>query len=361
MMKVLHASLAFNNLSLGIKRQILSEIRACSEGGVGIDTIVLSNVDEEEGYIHKIEGVGSSLAGMMLFRKKAYNKIVDICDSYDAVMVRSTIADPLRCVAIDKINTKSKVLSVHHTFELEEAKLDGGVKGRAKYAMEDFFGGKSLKKVDGIVAVTREIMNYEMDRAGKKYGVVYPNGILYKEGNLAHDRRGGVPEVLFMASNFRRWQGLDYILKSLKENEDVDVIIHIVGRVDSEIIANIEGDGRVVLHGVLEGNDIYHVLERCWVGLSSFNLQAKNMSEACTLKVRDYLSSGLPVYSGHKDAALPYDFPYYRMGDPNIENILRFAYSVRDVSRKEISEAAKPFIDKRVLVRKLYNDLLEVV
>ncbi len=45
--------------------------------------------------------------------------------------------------------------------------------------------------------------------------VVYPNGILYSDGDDALvDRRGDRPEIIFVASYFFDWHGLDALFDS---------------------------------------------------------------------------------------------------------------------------------------------------
>ena len=80
------------------------------------------------------------------------------------------------------------------------------------------------------------------------------------------------------------------------------------------------------------------------------------MSEACTLKVREYLAAGLPVYCGHKDV-FPSSMPYFFHGEPNIQNILEFCARHRNTNRQEIIEASMPWIDKKALVERLYNEI----
>jgi hypothetical protein len=83
------------------------------------------------------------------------------------------------------------------------------------------------------------------------------------------------------------------------------------------------------------------------------------MREACTLKVREYLANGLPVYAGHVDSGLPINFPYFFTGPPRIPEILEYARRVRNVDRVSVSSEAKSFIDKEALLLKLYNALNE--
>ena len=81
------------------------------------------------------------------------------------------------------------------------------------------------------------------------------------------------------------------------------------------------------------------------------------MTEACSLKVRDYLRAGLPVYAGHRDSALPPDFEYFRQGPAQWSAILAYARCMRSVPRSTIAVAARPLIDKKVLLERLHRCL----
>ena len=77
------------------------------------------------------------------------------------------------------------------------------------------------------------------------------------------------------------------------------------------------------------------------------------MNEGATLKVREMLAMGLPIYSGHVDTALPPEFPYYVNGEVDISAIIDFAQRVRNVPRKTVRGASIPYVDKRVWVEEL--------
>ena len=59
------------------------------------------------------------------------------------------------------------------------------------------------------------------------------------------------------------------------------------------------------------------------------------LTDGCTLKVREMLAMGLPIFSGHKDTALPDNFPYYFSEGGNIEDIIEFSKKVAKVLEKK--------------------------
>ena len=82
--------------------------------------------------------------------------------------------------------------------------------------------------------------------------------------------------------------------------------------------------------------------------------------EGSTLKVREMLGMGLPVYSGHIDTALPKNFPFYLKGTIKIEEILKFARDAAPFSRNEIRNKSLPYIDKRIYAKKLSKFLINL-
>jgi hypothetical protein len=78
------------------------------------------------------------------------------------------------------------------------------------------------------------------------------------------------------------------------------------------------------------------------------------------LKVREYLSMGLPVVGNHEEV-LPKDFQYYMRGGPDISSILEVADGWGAVSRAQVAEYSLPYISKRSIVQDFYERLTRLV
>ncbi|MCU4311795.1 glycosyltransferase family 1 protein [Acinetobacter variabilis] len=283
-----------------------------------------------------------------------YNNLLKKMDSFDVLLLRYSISDPLQYLFLKKID--KPVYLVHHTIETSEILSYPGSKKYIKYLVDVFFGALSLKKCKNIICVTNEIYSYENSRVNNRFKnkIIYPNGVNYSFLGFK-DKKDSIPQILFIASYFNDWHGLDILLKSLKYNNS-NFVLHLIGGLsdrDKEVAMR---DERIILHGTLPPNKIAKIMENAWVGLSSFALHRKAMSEACTLKVREYLMYGIPVYSGHKDT-FPEDFQYYYIGKPDIDDILKYAYTLKDISTKDISLKSKEFINKENLLIALYNNI----
>ncbi|WP_422445176.1 hypothetical protein [Endozoicomonas sp. ALB091] len=290
-------------------------------------------------------------------RKNYYNWLHSVSDQYDLFLLRYYVHDLFQLNFVKRF--KKPVLFVHHSKEVPELGGEGSFTAKSRSFMEDKIGPFVLKNTVGLVGVTEEIVFYELSRmknttSDKKPYFIYPNGISY-QGNKIIDKRIDHIQILFVCSLFDPWHGLDLLVEDLKINND-DFTIHVVGEVKSQDLIYLESDHRVKLHGKLSNQQINEISYGCHVGLSSFALFRKEMSEACTLKVREYLRLGLPVYAGHKDI-FPDDFPFYHFGEPLLNKIIYFAREMAIIPKQVVSESARQYIDKVEILKSLYSHL----
>ncbi|MFD5213429.1 hypothetical protein [Microbacterium sp. NPDC058345] len=157
-----------------------------------------------------------------------------------------------------------------------------------------------------------------------------------------------MPELIFIASSFVPWHGLDRLLDDA-QTTDADFILHLVGDVGEPDRERANKDPRIRIHGHLDQNAIAELVARSWVGLASFALDRKGMKEACSLKVREYLASGLATYSGHADR-FPADSVYYKQGPARFADIITYAYDMRETSREEVRDLSMAQISKSVIL-----------
>jgi hypothetical protein len=254
-------------------------------------------------------------------------------------------------------------VTVHHSIELDEINTKN-LKGKFLKWIEIFFGKRFLSKSKAIIGMTSEIVDHELQRLETKLpSLVLPNGIDYHLFSCVDDNRKEDINVVFIASQFHTWHGLDLLIDLLEQNE-TDIIFHLIGRLPenlkNRIVINDKLAMNFILYGYLERKQIIEVIEICDIGIDSLALFRKNMTSACSLKTREYLASGLPVFSSSKDSGLPLDFKYYCVNNLTIKALKDFAISSKKYSRQDIRDAAKRYIDKDVLTLKL-NDFLKSI
>lgn len=359
-MKILHAALIYDFYSAsGIVNQMYDELQSAKEIGINFDVKVFSpshkipdKYKELFVFVHNYESK-NKINSWINYRKKYYSWLESQSDCVDCYILRYSTYDPFQYFFIK--NSKKPVYLVHHTKELDELHLLG-IKGILASYFDRFWGNKAIRLSTGIIAVTNELINYEKNRINdsNKRSIVYPNGIKIKN-NYINDRRGEIPEILFVASFFYNWHGLDILIDEAKRS-NLNFLIHIVGDINHKDAQNLKADKKFIYHSKLSLDEIDNLSERCWIALGSFALYRKNLEEASTLKVREYLNNGLPVYSGHFDQ-FPKDFLFYKKSNLNLNDILEFAYEMREYSKEKVRDLSIPYISKKILLKNLYNNI----
>lgn len=289
------------------------------------------------------------------FRREYFKWLLSQEKFFDCFILRYNNFDFHQLMFIKKI--KKPVYLVHHTLELLELKSGNTMKSKVQYMLELLIGKYSIKAAKCNVCVTNEIYEHENSRVSYmlKNKIIYPNGILYENNFEIIDKREKIPEIVFIASYFYEWHGLDLLLDDLKNNQE-EFKLHIIGILNDQDRVLAEKDHRVILHGHLNKDQIQEVLEKSWIGLGSFSLYRKEMNEACTLKAREYLKNGLPIYSGHKDV-FPEDFIFYKYGEPKFSLILDYCSEMREYGRNQVSNESKTYISKAELLENLYYNI----
>lgn len=301
----------------------------------------------------QLQSPSSKLLAWIKLRRNYYHWLLPQQDRFDVFLLRYYVHDPFQLAFVRRC--KKPVYFVHHTLEVPELALPGGVTGLVRANLEALLGRPTIAAAAGLIGVTQEIVNYELNRSDcpNKPAYVYPNGIIFKELQLEDRRSPDVPELLFVA-NFAPWHGLDLLLRNVAQSK-AQFVLHLVGKIPDEQLVFTK-DPRIKVHGHLNQHQIQNLSARCWIGLSSFALYRKKMKQACPLKVREYLMLGLPVYGDHADV-FPETVRFYKKGNGTLTSILNFARNTRKIEKVFIARESDPFINKITLLRSLYFKL----
>lgn len=277
---------------------------------------------------------------------------------FDVILLRYSVHDQGQARFVQRSRAFTGL--IHHAFEVEELRGFDGVMGRVRAGLESRIGPGSIRGADVIIGVTDEIAQHEVSRVDglRKPLLVYPNGGPDTVEPVA-DGRLATPHLLCASSYFSPWQGVDLLLDSLSACPR-DFVLHLAGELSARDSAAAEADARVILHGSLTPAQMRDLAAYCWAGISSLAIERQGFRTACPLKVREYLSMGLPVVGNH-DEVLPADFPFYVTGGPGISSILDVADRWRSIPRSVVAEASLPLISKKAIVRGFYEDLTRLV
>jgi glycosyltransferase involved in cell wall biosynthesis len=296
-----------------------------------------------------------------------------ICLKYsqdcDYVLLRYIGFDPFGPFLSPLIRNRG---SVHHSKEVEELLLiRKDWRGAAASLLERWTGGMILRRSVLIVGVTREIALYEVARTGKNLPVtILPNGIDASQIDiLADERNESTITAAFVCGSFNPWHGLDLLVEAargaVQEAPELNLRIHLIGSLSRAQREEIEAESQLrkifICHGTLVGSAMTVVLQKCDVGIGSLAMHRQNLTEGATLKVREMLASGLPVFSGHIDTALPEGFPFYQSYERiEIGRLLTFAQEMRRFSRSDVRKAALPFIERSGFMKEVVRVLGEL-
>lgn len=255
---------------------------------------------------------------------------------------------------------KKTILTVHHSKEIDEKLL---LKNNNKFlkALVCFWTKIIFKNVNGLIGVTHEICQYELLLCNKNLPYfVYPNGISYPENKMPFDastKISTIPTMAFVASSFKPWHGLDRILDFLAKS-NLDLKLHLIGNIPYQYVDQITNDPRICAHGFLDSTERKKVFETCHVGIGTLALYRNNMTEACPLKVREYLYHGLPVISANDDI-FPKTFSFYSKINPDeLHKIYDFACMHMNTDPNIVYQHSMRYIDKISLLLSLHKSLI---
>ncbi len=324
----------------------------CPMGSVGENPVV--HFADHNPYRGK-PGHINRLKSRNYYLRNYYSWLKSIENDYDIFLMRYNTCDPFQYWYIK--NSKKPVYLVHHALELPELALTPNPASRfIRCQLEEKIGKHAIKKAAGLIGVTHEILAFERARANNptQKGYVYPNGIEFSTAS-APDHRTPKIELLFVASFFAPWHGLDLLLDAIKNTQE-QFVLHVVGDMTATDLQTARSDPRVQIHGRLSQTEIAALASRCTIGLGSFAIERKKMVEGCSLKIREYLMLGLPVYAGFKEV-FDDQFEFYRQNQCDIHLILNYAKQMQAVPRENIITASKSYISKKSLLLKLYNQI----
>lgn len=286
-------------------------------------------------------------------------KIIEYSKGYDVIFLRYS---PCDMFSIFSSLLSKNIIYIHHTKEsLAIEKKEHRISSKVMQIVEYLSGYLSHRFSLGVVGVTNDILTYEKNRFSllKRPGYVYVNGIMTEGLNVPEDSRSGKIKALFVASFFHDWHGLDRLLQDTVRSKAKDIEIHIVGKVDPRELSYIKDNNlhNVYLYGSLTSEEIRTLSSEMDCGIGSLSLDRVDLNEACTLKVREYISYGLPVFSGHLDAAFSdNDFYFVAKNHHNlVDSLVLYGKSMRKFEKRAILEGSISSISKLALLDKLLN------
>lgn len=303
------------------------------------------------------------LSGFIGRRYHMHHRLRSVAKDYDYLLVRHAPLDPFSLLTPEWIRRKTWYVFHTNMGELLERRYRHF--GKVLNWLDLWFTRCAVGSSAGMIGVTDDILAYmrrRLNRAARKE-VIYPNGIFQADWDSPlKDRRSGSLKIIFVASHFFEWNGLEVVLRSIdgERRTTESWELHLVGNLESnqiEIIEESKFSDRIVIHGVLSPPLIADLMACMDLSLGAFKLDMVGLRFASTLKVRESLGLGLPVYAGHCDKSFK-DMPNcFTKGPPDWFAILAAAADSRKRTKEEVRRAARPKIDKETLLAELLKKI----
>lgn len=305
--------------SAGIYTKALEKAKVSKDMELGFDFYILN--PEKEIYhnydnfkCYKISYFkNNNFSNKLLFSLNTFSnidKIIDL-DYYDSIVLRYPLINSWFGSFLNKYG--DKIFTEHHTDEIRELRSVGRLVDKFRAMNEILFSKFFLKRVKGIIGVTEEIRKLELKKIHplSKPSTVISNGISVGGINFTKFRPfdGKNLKIIFIASLFSSWHGLDKVINGLiKYKGNVNIELYLVGNLlesQKKHIKNIKSKKvSISCLGLRTKKEIDELISNMNIAISSLALYRKGMAEACPLKTREYIARGIPFVYGYKDTDL---------------------------------------------------------
>jgi len=343
--------------AIGVIRQMQDEQDAADELGLPWTSRFFCPAGTQGSVVEQAPQTANSWGH---FKRSYYRWLSEQVPNHDVILLRYAMYDPFQLQFVR--NCPVPIVSMHHTLEVKELLSHRNAKSVARATLERALGPHTLAHCVAHAGCTMQVAEHQRlrSRGPDKPVYHYSNGALYGPSPVIEaDHADGPPELFILSSRYAHWMGLDLLLESAKRT-DRDFRLHIGGHLDKEQQAAVAQDDRFIAHGFLDRAGMDAVLARSLIGLSAFGIHRKSFTEGNTLKVREYLRAGVPVYAGYRDV-FDEAFAYYRNGPADMDAILDYAEGLRGVDRHAVSQAARPIIEKKAVLSSIYADIQETM
>ena len=309
-MRVAHLNY-FPYFVAGLDKKIKEQALSAKQLGINIDFYVLNlDFDATDKNVIYIKTKNASFLKRKLFRFKVIEENFDF-NSYDIVILRYPMTTDFSSSSFIR-KYGSKIISEHHTDEISELRLDRGLFSRLKVYLEQYNSREYLNNVKAIIGVTDEIRTLECAKTKfPKNSFVFSNGI--QVATIPISKRIEFLDelnVIFVASVFTKWQGLDRVLNGLvKYSANCKIQMKLIGKIPHEygiLLEKLKENTNVslVMKHHVQSNEMADEYDNQHLAIGTLTQFRTNMQESCPLKVREYIATGLPFVYSYNDSDL---------------------------------------------------------
>ena len=226
----------------------------------------------------------------------------------DVTLIRYPVSDSNFWRFIQKL--KTKFVLEHNTLELEELTVRAKDSYWYAYSLrgENKFGKRVRSRASGLIGVTDEIADRQRALVESRVPTVcISNGIDVQRVPVKQELKfdGTYLNLLVLVGSDAPWHGVQVIVNGLdRYTGDCSITLYLAGNLSDETKRLVANRPSVVVLPNQKGKALDDLVNTCHVGLAGLSLESKKMRQACSLKVREYWSRGLPIVLGHEDVDL---------------------------------------------------------
>jgi glycosyltransferase involved in cell wall biosynthesis len=343
-MRIAYVNFILTKRLVGVEKKV-NEQASCSPND--FDFFLLNRfVDGTNGRVNLVKIDNGRNYYDYLFKKfDIIRKSTDFSE-YDLVILRYPLADRSYREFVNKYN----VISEHHSEEIPE--LRSNITGHSlihlkiasfvRLVLEYKYGRNYRSKCKGIICVTDELRIREAATSKAEIpSITIPNGIDVEAVTRTGFKRldGRNLDLIFVASRFSPWDGLERVIASIKNYPGpLTIRLHIVGDIKPSDTRTAHGNN-IIYHGIKRGVELDQVFSKANMAVSTMGLYLKKLRQAASLKTREYTARGIPFVLAYDDVDLGQveeDKRFFqklpnRREPIQVENVIEF---VKDINKK---------------------------
>lgn len=168
---------------------------------------------------------------------------------------------------------------------------------------EKKYAPKMMKLTSLIVGVSHEISQYYSQKNSKSY--VLSNGFDVSSvvGITQQISLDEPIKMVLISGSPNYWNGSDRYIQAFKAySGQSSVELHLVGSFNANYLHDLPEN--IICHGILTKQELDQLLPQMHLGLGSCGMHRVDLNEGNVLKVREYVSRGLPICIGYQDTDL---------------------------------------------------------
>lgn len=276
---------------LGVPSKVLMQISAWQQLGHDVElyAIVPAIYETRWRFLYprvKLQNYNSAL-GRYLSRTKTVRLMLN--ESFTFVYMRFGIFMPSQLRLIRRFPTVLEINTINRQEALHRGKW---------FRILNFFSERyGIDSCLCACAVTQEITEKLIENNPALRVKAFSNSIQLRDIPILSRAENIRPQLVFVGSPDLKWHGIDKLLKIASVNTDYD--FHIIGATSS--ISPLQN---IFLYPPKFGKELYEILERMDIAISSLALERNHINQGSPLKTRLYLACGLPVIASYEDCGV---------------------------------------------------------